>query len=149
MPESFPIFIWIYGNDPSDYMYGFPAINGPTGGLKVATEQYRATTTPDTISKEVTQDEINQMYNTCIKGKLPALANKCIKAASCLYTVTPDSNFIIDYHPHHDNVIIASPCSGHGFKHSAAIGEVLAQMALDGKSKIDVSNFTFSRLQNI
>ena len=44
-----------------------------------------------------------------------------------------DARFIIDRHPAHDRIIVASPCSGHGFKHSAGIGELLAEMALDGK----------------
>ena len=68
-----------------------------------------------------------------------------MKAATCLYTVTPDFGFIIDSHPGSDRVIIASPCSGHGFKHSAAIGEALAEMALDGTSRHDLSAFQLAR----
>jgi sarcosine oxidase len=66
---------------------------------------------------------------------------------SCLYTSTPDSNFVIDVHPNNDRIIIASPCSGHGFKHSAAIGEVLAEQVVDGKSKIEISSFSLKRFK--
>jgi sarcosine oxidase len=66
-------------------------------------------------------------------------------AASCLYTVTSDSNFVIDVHPDNDRIIVASPCSGHGFKHSAAIGEALAEQVIEVKSKIDISSFSLKR----
>jgi sarcosine oxidase len=68
-------------------------------------------------------------------------------AVSCLYTTTPDANFVIDFHPESDRIIIASPCSGHGFKHSAAIGEVLAQLIVDGASQLDVSSFGIERFK--
>jgi len=75
------------------------------------------------------------------------VTNACDEAASCLYTTTPDANFVIDFHPEHPEIIIASPCSGHGFKHSAAIGEVLAELILAGRSKIDISSFGFKRFR--
>jgi sarcosine oxidase len=59
--------------------------------------------------------------------------------------VTPDFGFIIDWHPEHRNVLVASPCSGHGFKHSAAVGECVAQLALTGSSSIDISAFGLDR----
>jgi sarcosine oxidase len=61
----------------------------------------------------------------------------------------PDARFIIDRHPDHDRIIVASPCSGHGFKHSAGIGDVLAQMALGeatirlNGTSVDLSKFAF------
>ena len=60
--------------------------------------------------------------------------------------MTPDSHFVIDRHPRHPQVIVASPCSGHGFKHSAAIGEALAQLALHGATALDLSDFRLNRL---
>jgi sarcosine oxidase len=59
--------------------------------------------------------------------------------------VTPDQRFIIDRHPEHSNLLLASPCSGHGFKYSAAIGESLAQWALEEKPAIDLTAFALSR----
>jgi len=140
--NKLPVFIWEFGGSFDDFVYGFPAIDGPDGGLKVATEEYAASTTPDEVKREVTQDEIDQMYERYVKDKLPGLSRECIRAASCLYTVTPGHKFVIDYHPKQKNVIIASPCSGHGFKHSAAVGEILAQLATSGKTKLDISKFT-------
>jgi sarcosine oxidase len=73
------------------------------------------------------------------------VAETCVKAVSCLYTVTPDHKFVIDIHPEFPQAIVASPCSGHGFKHSAAIGEVLAQLVTEGRSAIDIRSFSFQR----
>ena len=56
-----------------------------------------------------------------------------------------DEHFVIDFHPESDRVVMASPCSGHGFKHSAAIGEILCQLALDKESKIDIKEFALQR----
>jgi sarcosine oxidase len=56
---------------------------------------------------------------------------------------------VIDVHPDNDRIMIASPCSGHGFKHSAAIGEVLAEQVIDGKSKIDISRFSMKRFNDL
>ena len=148
LPENFPVFIWKFGKGHDDFIYGLPALSGRHGGLKIATEQYQTITSPEEVNREVSQDEINSMYDYYIKKQLPDLSSKCVNAMACLYTVTPDSNFVIDYHPEHKEILIASPCSGHGFKHSAAIGEVLSQLVLDGKSKIDISKFSFNMLAN-
>lgn len=142
LPERFPIFLW----DGEPAMYGFPAVDGPHGGIKIAREQYETITTADTVNRNVSDEEIHAMYETCVAPRLQGIDSKCIKSATCLYTVTPDSGFIIDRHPEYPAVIIASPCSGHGFKHSAAIGEVLVELATKGKSSMDISKFKISRL---
>ena len=64
---------------------------------------------------------------------------------TCLYTVTPDHDFIIDRMPGAPNVIVASPCSGHGFKFAPVIGEVLAGLAMDGRTPHDISRFALTR----
>ncbi len=138
-----PIYIWWGGRSRDDMIYGFPMIDGPAGGAKVAREQYATSTTVDTVSRDVTAHEMDEMYEGCVRGRLPGLGRRCVKARSCLYTVTPDSRFVIDFHPVDPNVIVASPCSGHGFKHSAAIGESLAQLATSGASDIDISWFRY------
>ncbi len=86
------------------------------------------------------------MYRQHVAGALPGLSERCIKAVACPYTVTPDAHFVIDRHPRYPQVIVASPCSGHGFKHSAAIGEALAQLARHGATALDISDFRLSRL---
>jgi sarcosine oxidase len=144
-PDQMPVFIWgEVGSGGRDAFYGFPAIDGPNGGLKVATEQYEVNCNPDDLT-DATPDESQRVFDDCVKGRLP-LGQTVVKTAGCLYTVTPDHQFIIDRHPEHSNVLLASACSGHGFKHSAAIGESLAQWAIDEKSAIDLSTFALSRI---
>jgi len=137
---KFPIFIWSFGRFDGDFVYGFPAINGRDGGLKVASEVFHATTTPDQAERNVTDDEAASVFGSYVSGKLVGIGERCVRSAVCLYTSTPDSNFVIDWMD--ENVLLASPCSGHGFKHSAAIGETLAELALTRTSKIDVSPFS-------
>lgn len=141
-----PIFIWEL-QGPTQAIYGFPAIDGANGGVKVATQQYEKTTTPETVDREVSGDEAGAVHAKYIAPYLPALSPRCVKAVACLYTVTPDAEFVIDFHPESDRVIIASPCSGHGFKHSAAIGEALGELAIEGRSRFDLSAFTMARFQ--
>jgi sarcosine oxidase len=144
---DFPIWIWEFGTTIEDLMYGFPAINGAQGGVKIAFEQYKTATTPDTVSREVSKQEIDEMYKRYVQPHFVGLNETCVKAVTCLYTVTPDHHFVIDRHPEYPQVMIASPCSGHGFKHSAAIGEVLAQLVTEGHSDLDVSAFSFQRFK--
>ncbi|WP_080056390.1 N-methyl-L-tryptophan oxidase [Spirosoma aerolatum] len=138
-PDNMPIFIL---NDQG--IYGFPAINGPTGGLKVATETYEYPTTPDTVSRYISQAETQRMYEQFVAPNLNNIGPQCIKSVVCLYTMTPNGDFIIDQHPDYAHVLLASACSGHGFKHSAAVGQILAELALVGTTKFDISPFRFS-----
>ena len=140
-----PIFIWEVDGSQGLGLYGFPAIDGPRGGLKLATEQYLVSTSADQPQAPVDDAEIAAMHRSLVADRLPGLSARCVKAVTCLYTVTPDHGFVIDRHPGHDNVIVASPCSGRGFKHSAAIGEILAQLATRGNSDLDISQFSFDR----
>jgi len=66
-------------------------------------------------------------------------------AAVCMYTNTPDEHFIIDYHPYYPHIIIASPCSGHGFKFSSLTGKILANMALEKTIPFDIAPFSVNR----
>ena len=144
---GFPIFIWIFGNGGEFGFYGFPTLDGKT--IKVATEQFTALTDPDRAQRTVGMEEKQAMYKGYVQGRLPGISDRCTAAASCLYTTTPDSNFVIDVHPDNDRIIVASPCSGHGFKHSAAIGEALAEQVIDGNSKIDMSSFSLERFGDL
>lgn len=141
-PGAFPIFIWIHGAGATDYFYGFPLV---TEGVKIASEQFAETTDPDRVPRDVSPAEIAGMYATHIRGRLAGVTDRCVRAETCLYTVTPDSRFIIDRHPDSERIVVASPCSGHGFKHSAAIGEALAELVLTGKSRLDLAPFSLAR----
>jgi sarcosine oxidase len=65
-----------------------------------------------------------------------------------MYTNTPDHDFIIDWHPHHDRVLILSPCSGHGFKFASAIGEIVADMVTGRETTLDLAPFRLARLRS-
>jgi len=142
-PGRFPIFIWMYGPDEGDYFYGFPCLPGTTT-LKVANEQAEIDTTADTVDRGVKAQESADFHARHVAPRLSGIGGTATKAAACLYTVTPDSGFIIDDMPAIPGVTVASPCSGHGFKHSAGLGEVLAAKACGVGPSLD--GFRLSRL---
>ncbi len=142
-PAVFPIFVWDRGDD--GLMYGFPAIDGPQGGLKVATEQFHDATDPEQVQREAGEDEVAAMYEGNVHGRLVGVGPRCVRAVTCLYTCTPDFDFVIDHHPASEAMFVVSACSGHGFKHSAAIGEAMAQWVLEGGSALDLSAFSLGR----
>jgi sarcosine oxidase len=144
-PARFPVFIWIVGNRPRDMLYGFPAIDGPDGGLKIATEQYETTVDPDAVTHVVSDSEIAAMYGEYVAPRFPDVSRECLRVSTCLYTVTPDAKFIVDKFRDSEHMVFASACSGHGFKHSAAIGEALAAWALGRAPAIDLAGFRQQR----
>lgn len=140
-PERFPIFIWELQNSKQG-LYGFPATDGGRA-IKVASEQFESTTTADAVNREVSAEEITAM-RALVAPHLDGVGPYCVKATTCLYTVTQDFGFVIDTHAESGRVILASPCSGHGFKHSPAIGEALADIALDRPPRFDLAAFRLS-----
>jgi sarcosine oxidase len=147
-PEHFPIFIWITGNRPCDMMYGFPAVDGPHAGVKIATEQYEAMIDPDAVPRTVSPSDIATLHREYIAPRFPDVSSECLRSTTCLYTVTPDAKFIVDKFPGEKNITFASACSGHGFKHSAALGEALALQALRKPAPVDLSAFGLQRFKN-
>ena len=101
---------------------------------------------PDLLSKEIFADEIDQMRNILNDFfNIQAVFNY---SDVCMYTNTPDGHFIIDYYPSSKNIIIASPCSGHGFKFSSAVGKILSDMATGVSLDFDISPFNMKRFKN-
>jgi sarcosine oxidase len=144
--RDMPVFVWDFGGERDGFVhfdgfYGFPAIDGRAGGVKVATETYETTTEPDGRQHPPTPAETVAMYRHCIEDRLPWLGPEPVRTLSCLYTCTRGSRFVIDRHPTHEAVLIVSPCSGHGFKHSAAIGEAVAQWVTGGTPVLDLGPF--------
>ncbi|MGE8069626.1 N-methyl-L-tryptophan oxidase [Pseudomonas sp. NPDC089569] len=139
-----PTFIYYHGAGDDDSNYGFPPLPGE-GSLKVATEQYSEETAPESLDRTISDAEAQAMFDTHVRGKIAGVSSRVVKSAVCAYTVTPDSDFIIDEHPALKNTLVVSACSGHGFKHSAALGEALAQWCVRGSSELDLSAFSLKR----
>ncbi len=127
--ERFPVFIWMHGAGQEDYLYGFPTLPGSTD-MKLASERYTTAVDPDTVDRTVRDAESAEVFARHVAGRLHGIAPQCRRASACLYTVTPDAGFLIDTLPGHPGVLLASACSGHGFKHSAGLGEMLAARAM-------------------
>ncbi|GAB1332367.1 N-methyl-L-tryptophan oxidase [Streptomyces sennicomposti] len=147
-PGSFPAFIWNGVGRADDYFYGFPSVDGAT--VKVATGQLdHRTTDPDALDRAVTAEEAAGFHRAMISGRLPGLSTRAVRSEVCMYTVTPDEAFVIDRLPGRERVLIASACSGHGFKHSAAIGEALAELVTDGATTLDLAPFALGRFNSV
>lgn len=142
-PARSPSFI-LHSAGDVDACYGFPPIPGE-GSVKIATEQYRVSSQPDSLDRQPSLADAQRLFRELVAPHIAGLAPELVKASVCAYTVTPDSGFIIDRHPHLAHVTVVSACSGHGFKHSAAIGEALAQWHVDGHSEIDLGSFSLQR----
>jgi sarcosine oxidase len=142
---ALPAFIWMHGDAPGDYFYGFPAIDG-AAEVKLATEDYTAPCTPDALARGVTPAETAAIAAS-VGPRLRGVAPRPVRAVACLYTVTPDAGFVIDRHPGCDRITVISACSGHGFKHSAGIGEAVAAWLATGRSAVDLAPFRLGRFQ--
>jgi sarcosine oxidase len=136
-PTRCPIHLWEYA--PHRFFYGFPDLGG---GVKLAIHHQGEITAPDTVRREVGDAEVANIRRV-VEPLIPELGSQLPRTAVCLYTNTRDEHFLIDSHPDHPQVLIVSPCSGHGFKFSSAIGEVVRDLIVDGKSRFDLGLFRF------
>ncbi len=134
-PERCPIHIWEH--EPGRFFYGFPDLGH---GVKVARHHEGEPARPEAPRREVAPEEVDGMRGL-LERFLPGAAGPLRAASVCMYTNTPDEHFFIDWHPAHPQVLIASPCSGHGFKFSSVIGEVLCELITTGRSHFDLSLF--------
>lgn len=132
-PDRFPVFIWLHGESEEDYFYGFPSLPGSTS-VKVASERYGDPVLAEGASRTVAASESAAIHDRHVSGRLRGVTAKRERASSCLYTVTPDSGFVVDAPSEQEHVTNVSACSGHGFKHSAALGEHLVHR-LQGRSE--------------
>jgi glycine/D-amino acid oxidase-like deaminating enzyme len=121
--------------------YGFPDLGS---GVKVAFHHQGELTNAVTADRNVHGSDISRM-RTLLQRYLPEANGNFLRGTVCLYTNTPDGHFILDRLPSNSNVILASPCSGHGFKFASAVGEVLANFALDQTPPFDLSLFRLDR----
>ncbi len=141
-PGRFPIYIWEV--DDHTQFYGFPAQDGPPGGVKAALFRAGVHCTPETIDRTIHPHEVDRLRE-CLAAHIPDLNGPVIEAAACMYTTSPDEHFILGLHPHHPNVVVSSPCSGHGYKFASVIGEILADLAIDGTTRHPIGLFDVGR----
>ena len=142
-PSRMPVYVWQMRGDDF-YYYGVPDVGD---GVKAARDHGGELTSPDRVRREVTRED-EAPVRRFVDHHLPLLDDSPLSSTTCLYTNTPDGHFIIDFHPNHKNVVIVSACSGHGFKFSSVIGEVVLEMVQDGESKFDLSMFKVNRFSN-
>ncbi|MGH2553416.1 MAG: N-methyl-L-tryptophan oxidase, partial [Chitinophagaceae bacterium] len=142
---------WLIADDKRPgALYGFPYLNekdfGEPEGLKFAWHFAAEETDPDNVNRDIKVEEIRQLINH-VSEYIPSVADAEIVAAkTCLYSNTPDENFIIDHLPGYESkVTIACGFSGHGFKFVSVMGEILADLAIDGKTALPIEFLSLKR----
>lgn len=142
--SSFPIFICEI--EDGRQFYGFPRLER---GVKTSVfHEGRLYESPDSVERAVTPGDVTTL-RAMLGRLLPDLAEAGLRESmTCLFTNTPDQHFLVDFHPHHSQVLLSSPCSGHGFKFASALGEVQAALLLDGCTDFDLRPFSLSRFRS-
>jgi sarcosine oxidase len=136
-PDRFPVWIWM--DDPC--FYGFPVFG--EAGPKAAQDAGGKPVTADTRNFEPDPDNLRGVEEFLAKY-IPGALGPIIYTKTCLYTLTPDRDFVIDHVPGHDNVVVAIG-AGHAFKFASQIGRLLSELALDGETKVDLAPFSLER----
>jgi sarcosine oxidase len=137
----FPIYAYEYR--AGSICYGFPRL--PRGVKASVMHDGETVPSPDSTKRTVDETEVRPL-RAALKPILPALSEAPVRESDlCLFTNTPDHDFIIDFHPFFPQVLISSPCSGHGFKFASAIGEIQADLLTKGKTEFDLSPFSIGR----
>jgi sarcosine oxidase len=138
-----PAYIWFHGPGAEDSFYGFPSLDGST--VKVATEQYTTSGTPDAIDRNVSPEEAATLHAAHIAGRLSGVSSRLTNARVCLYThnanLAHPGRFLIAPHPDVPAATIVSACSGHGFKHAPGLAEALAGQLTGEPAFCDLSVF--------
>jgi sarcosine oxidase len=138
---QFPIYAYEY--TPGNICYGFPRL---ARGVKASVMHGgEMAAHPDAIRRTVDEREAQPLRNA-LRPVLPALAEATVRESGvCIFTNTPDHDFIVDFHPDHPQVLVSSACSGHGFKFASALGEVHADLLTTGRARFDLSPFRIDR----
>jgi sarcosine oxidase len=141
LPGRFPLFVQHFPESPS-LGSGFPIFGH--AGVKLMLDRIGPEVDPGDTNRAVDESRLATL-RAYVAGILPALGNDIIEAITCRYTMTPDEDFIIDRHPVHLHVVIASACSGHGFKFAVVIGRILADLAARGATAHNIERFRLDR----
>jgi sarcosine oxidase len=134
-PEQMPAWFLVRDNEPA--LYGIPAdpLVPGTPAAKIAIHGRPEKADPDNLTRTVSPDE-RKHFQALAKRWLPRLAATVTEAKVCMYTMTPDENFLVDRAPGMEHTWFAAGLSGHGFKLTPALGQVLSDLALDGTSDL-------------
>ncbi len=138
-PNHFPVFTEI--TTEGEFIYGMPYFGA--NGAKIARHGMGKSVSPDTCNRTPEMDYINRI-DTYVHNRIPELG-KTVHSEVCLYTETPDEDFIIDQHPECPNLLIAAGFSGHGFKFCSLVGRIMSELALSGETEFDISPFCIDR----
>jgi sarcosine oxidase len=138
-PEACPIALWEV--EDGRLFYTFPDLGD---GVKAAIHHDGEITDAESVRRDVTPED-EAAVRSLLARLLPGAAGRLRESCVCLYTNTPDHHFLIDRHPEHEQVLLVSPCSGHGFKFAPVIGEIVADLVTEGASPFDLEPFRASR----
>ena len=139
--NRFPIYAYEF--KAGTICYGFPRL---ARGVKASVmHDGSAVSDPDRLDRQIRDEEVEPL-RAALRPVLPELSSAPVReTAVCLFTNTPDHDFIVDFHPQHPQVLVSSPCSGHGFKFASAIGELQADLITSGRTGFDLSPFRIDR----
>ena len=138
-PGRFPVFADVTWGET---LYGFPLFDVP--GVKVARDGLGDLVSPDDCDRTPDEDHLEYLRDF-MRRRIPGAAGEVVEAQVCLYTETPDLDFIIDAHPDCPCLLIAAGFSGHGFKFTALVGRLLSEMVLRGEPTADLRPFRVDR----
>lgn len=138
-PQTFPVFI---SDDESGEFYGVPEYGQP--GVKVGMHSGGAPVNPDAIDRSTTAEDYEHDLGPFVQRSIAGATGRTLDSTVCMYTMTPDHDFVIDRHPAHDRVTFATGFSGHGFKFAPVVGEMLANLATDASQPVK-ADFALSR----
>ncbi|MCY3722312.1 MAG: N-methyl-L-tryptophan oxidase [Candidatus Poribacteria bacterium] len=146
-PDRFPVFTEV--TPDGEFIYAIPAFGAfdKRGGVKIARHGRGQIISPDTPERTPDADYIAHI-DAYVQERLPELG-KTTHTEVCLYTETPDEDFIIDAHPHCPDLLIAAGFSGHGFKFCALVGRILSELVQTGKTGFDIYPFRIDREHEI
>ena len=139
-PEHFPAFV--RESPDSKFMYGIPSLDQKT--VKVGRHHEGEVTDPDRIRRRVDEFDIDPLRLLAAKH-LRGVSGHVTRTLTCMYTNTPDQHFVIDFGPDDRGVVVVSACSGHGFKFGPVLGDIAADLVLDGSTRRDISHFSAGR----
>jgi sarcosine oxidase len=128
-PERFPVWLWDTG--ATGMFYGFPHLSWD--GVKLARHHSGVDCDPDTVEREI-QPSDEAPVRSFVSRYMPGLDGPVALARVCMYTNTPDQHFVVDRHPEFPQVTYAGGFSGHGFKFASVMGEILADLCLEGRT---------------